>query len=849
MHCSASGAPLGDVRRSHSACCRSVSGDRSVGLLSSRCYDQTMQVLQNAAWMAFDEAMEQMQSAIRLKQIREQPIVRGRATVSLFEVAPEGDRPHPRLRMTFTEIDDPSPPPLPQPQNWPDATAFRTWLAAALADGSMIAGLDKPPAESPHYWQNALRSGRITALLEHARAAIEAHGAWSSAERNAAKYALAELGALAYAGIIQFDDEDTGTYWSFLHDQPFVHGFERLRESLPKVGTQAFALLPADEQASIRRQDAQITNHLDFLMRQKYALHGITENDIERSLGGFLIDRKTRSIASEDPATYGSLEPRHEVLRIDPASQHQHAGAWVMRTPQGLALRDGTPVEVADDQLHHTSVPQPQLTFERAPDHPQLRPGVRFDWDGDGWADQQPLDWISWAGHCDVKAVLEQIGLTMLGQPSVQEYRSDTGQVSELSRDLLLELLAGVTELGSVYQRLDGSGVIQLGIHEFGGARNDSLPDRLQFTGLGQGQHFRWPISREREAMQVTKIEQQGVPIELDVAFARCIADVDAVDFSKNPRYLGTVDDDYNLIDATGMIVSADVRISSFDVKGQLVHENRPLTIDLRPETKGRTFLGTHLDDPSVRELYRVYLDHDQPAIVAELWRWDQGSGKEVHVQQEDITLPLSSPLTTKLSREEGIDDPASFQALIQLALHRGQNICADTDYEAPVWNGVVTRMQVERVAVNESARVERWRVHFVARFGEATLGFMVRRASDGTPEAYCPVVDNAQPTPDFLWQDLPDIASKGKESGSWVVNQAMLEREIVKVRPDAKEQGGWYVEDDHVKHVFELLYTALAGYQHTIVHQNKRYVFEDAAAWTAAREQLDALRGQLSFQ
>jgi hypothetical protein len=273
------------------------------------------------------------------------------------------------------------------------------------------------------------------------------------------------------------------------------------------------------------------------------------------------------------------------------------------------------------------------------------------------------------------------------------------------------------------------------------------------------------------------------------------------------------------------------------------------LTIDLRPETKGRTFLGTHLDDPGVRELYRVYLDRDQPAVVAELWRWDQSTGKEVHVAQDDITLPLHSPLSTSLSREEGIDDPASFQALIHLALHLGQNICADTDFESPVWNGVVTRMQVERLAVNESARVERWRVHFEARFGEATLGFMVRRASDGTPEAYCPVGGNAEPTPDFLWQDLPDIASKGTEGGSWVVNQSMLEREIVKVRLDAQEQGGWYVEDDHVKNAFELLYTALAGYQHTIVHQNKRYVFQDAAAWTAAREQLDALRGQLSFE
>jgi hypothetical protein len=808
-----------------------------------------MNVQEDVAWTAFDQAMEQMEGAVRLKKIREEPIVHGRATITLFEVAPEGQRPHPRLRMAFTEIADPSPPSLPEPQDWPDAAAFRTWLAAALADDQLLAGLDSPPAESPHYWQNTLRSRRITALLEHARTAIDAIDAWSPTEHDAAKYALAELGALAYAGIIQFDDDKTGTYHSFLGDQPFVHIFELLREGLPQEGTQAFALLPAEQHAAIRRQHMQLTNHLDFLMRHKYAFKEIKEIDIEPGLGGFLIDRKTRQVASETPATYDSLDPRHEVLRIDPASDHEHAGAWIMRTQTGLALRDGTPVEVPDAQLQSTPVEQSQLTFERASDPAQLRKGVRFDWDNDGWVDKQPLEWIVWAGHCDVQAVLEQIGLTMPGHPSVHEYRSDTGLVSELSRDLLLELLAGVTEFGSVYERMDGSGAVQLGIQQFGGARNDSLPDRLQFAGLGPGQHFRWPISTEREALQVTKIEEQGVPLELDVAFARCLADVDAVDFSPNPRYLGTVDGDYNLIDATGMILSAKVRVSSFDGKGQLVHKDRVLTIDLSPETTGRTLLGTHLYDAAAREIIRVYLDHDQPAVVGELWRWDQNTGKEVHVLDGDLTLALVSPLSTTLSREMRIDDPASFQALIELALHRGQNICADTDFESPVWNGVVTRMQVERLAVNESARVEHWRVQFEARFGTATLAFMVRRASDGTPESYCPVGGANEASPDFLWQDLPDIASKGIQDGAWVVNQSMLAREIVQVRWEPQEQGGWYVEDDHVKNAFELLYAALAGYRHTIVHQNKRYVFEDQAAWILARGQLDALRGQLTFQ
>src|SRR5690606_4580489 len=102
------------------------------------------------------------------------------------------------------------------------------------------------------------------------------------------------------------------------------------------------------------------------------------------------------------------------------------------------------------------------------------------------------------------------------------------------------------------------------------------------------------------------------------------------------------------------------------------------------------------------------------------------------------------------------------------------------------------------------------------------------RRAKDGAAQEYCPVPIDNQSTPDFLWQELPDIASKGVEQGAWVVNQSMVERGIVEVRRAPDEQGGWYVHDEHVKNAFEILYAALAGYRFTIVHQNRRYVFED---------------------
>src|SRR5690606_32431274 len=116
------------------------------------------------------------------------------------------------------------------------------------------------------------------------------------------------------------------------------------------------------------------------------------------------------------------------------------------------------------------------------------------------------------------------------------------------------EMVASVMELGSVYRRADGTGHVQRGIQRFGGARNDSRPDRLQFQGLGQGKHFRWPLSGRQEAFRVTSIAWPGPDGELERAdmgtvFFRHLPDVEKLDFSPNPRFLKTVEGDYNLIE------------------------------------------------------------------------------------------------------------------------------------------------------------------------------------------------------------------------------------------------------------------------------------------------------------
>jgi hypothetical protein len=828
-------------------------------------------VVRNEALMAYQNAPETLDLGTRLKDVRDEPLrPGGRVVMTLFERV-RGGRPHPRMRFSFADVEDPRPPAhLFEPAAPPtSAGELRRMIGTAIEQhAEVLAARDldqgQAPAQSPHYWRNRIRVSRCAALLADVRGKVEAwlaEGTLPASERAACYRAVAELEDEAYAGPIVFDDADTGTYHSYGHDAPFVHYLERLLETLPAEGSEAMAVLHPAHRGAIRRQREQTQAHLDWLMRHKYAYEVIEEVDIEHTLGGFLIERGSRRIASEAPDS-DPLSPSYELVRIAPAAEHPRAGAWLYRAADGtLRDQDHAPVEVDADLLRSAAVDSEDLTFRRAPRDPHLRRGIRFDWDANGWVQQGPIEWVSWAGHCDIKAVLEQLGVTLTDEPRprVEEYRSDLRKTTVYDRDLLLEMVASSLELGSVYSRVDGTGRLRRGIHHFGGSRNDSRPDRLQFTGIAPGKSFRWPLGTRRELLHVTSIELPGgEKPDMGTVFFHHLPDLEQVTFTKNPLYLKTVEGDYNVIDASGARIEASIKVGSIDeTTGFPSLQDQRVVVDLRPGAdpgpSGRFFLGTHMDDPSERKLQRVYFEPAKHRIVAEMEQYELQGGKWKAERRpgEDVEVKLQSPIRCTLSREMKRDDPSQFTALLQLALRQAKNICADTDAEAAVWNGVVTRMDVQKVAGNAEARTERWQVDIKARFGEATLDYLVRRDERGEPEAYCPATSDRDwgSWPDFLWHDVPDVGSKGVENGDWVVNESMLERGIVSARVDESVAGGYYVDDEHVKNVFELVFAGLAGYTHTIVHENKRYGFKAAQPWKAAVEQLERLRSALVFE
>ncbi|MBC8072645.1 MAG: hypothetical protein IAG13_30275, partial [Deltaproteobacteria bacterium] len=707
-----------------------------------------------------------------------------------------------------------------------------------------------------HYQRNSVAAQRRLAFFENVRAALTkwiAEGDFPKRQRAAALRAIRELEDEAFIGVTAYDDHDIGTYHSYGKDEPFVHYLELLLGSLPVDGSEAMATLGADAQVSVRRQRKQLEAHLDALMRSKYAFAGtIAETDIENTVGGMLIDRETRMPVSVVPGG-DAFSPEYELLRIDPAAaEHAHAGAWVYRDAKGkLHLPEGLRVDVDDGHVLSARKRADQLTFMRAPGDPRLRDGIAFDWDGDGIVQGDRIEWVSWAGHCDVKGVTEALGLVLDDAPKLHEFRSDTLETQVYDRALLLEMVASIIELGSDYRSLDGTDEGQQGESAFGGARNDSRPDRLGFATASR-RTASWPADGDADSFRVTSIVlADGTRAELDQVFLRWSVVADELEFAANPSFVRTVDDDMGEIDVTGAKLGAAIEYYDFDRRsGALIRKASTVKLDLGARSGREVLLGTVVEDAEERRLQRVFYQPDGPELVFRGEQLVEGAGGwKVKRTGDDRRVALAASRKCTLAREQRRDDPQLYRALLDDALRRGRPICADTDAEAAVWNGLVTKLDVRKLGDNAEARVQHWRVEVTARFGKAALEYLLRRDAEGEPLEACPLPGKpGEQWPDFLWSELPDIASKALVARRWMVNTTMYDRGIVTVEPDRSVEGGFYVHDDHVKHVLELIYCALSEHRWTIVHDGKRYGFTSASKWKAAVAKLEKRRAALSF-
>ena len=821
-----------------------------------------MKVAGDAAQRAFLAALEST-GATRIKQVRTRPLEVGARTRLVLFVG-EGERSHPRMIATIPPATDPHAPPLVfDPEPIPrDAAALGAALREQLeAHAGVLAATDiaelDARAQGACYRRNSVRGQRHSRFFAAARKALARWvqaGHFAKRHRAAALRVIREHQDAALIGVTQYDDVDSGTYHSYGRDAPFVHYLEDILEHLPAEGTKAMARLQPAAQQSVRRQREQARAHLDAIMRSKYAFtSSVDERDVETSLGALLIDRETRQIVSIEPESDPAV-PRYELLRIDPAGSHRHAGAWVYRDEGGgLRLPDGKAVRVAAAGLRRVALEPEALSFARAPGDRRLRRGIAFDWDDDGVIATDVLDWVSWAGHCDVKAVMEALGLVLDDRPRVTEFRSDSGRTQVFDRALLLEMAASVIALGSDYQSIDGTYEGEAGERRFGGARNDAQPDRLVFRPRTGTRGVRWPATGLAASLRVTKLRfADGEQADLGTVFSRWVADVRGVDFAANPRHVRNLGGDEVEIDVTGAAIEAEATFAEIDRRGNIVVKLRRVRLDLGGSASAGVpvALGSVVTNAGERRISRYFYDPRGPALIRrDEWAEPSGRGWRVVVSADEHRTPLSRRGGCGLAREIRRDDPVMYQVLIDAALRQGQPICADTDAEAPVWNGLVTALALVLERENPAANVQLWRVDITARFGEEVLRYMVRRNAQGEAVDYCPVKPpRGKQWPDFLWSVLPDVASKAKIDGRWMVNRSMAEHGVVTVEPDRSVEGGFYVHDDHIKNLYELMFCALSEFRWTIVHDGKRYGFAQRERWAAACRRISTRSRALKF-
>lgn len=619
-------------------------------------------------------------------------------------------------------------------------------------------------------------------------------------EAKAARMAINHAYRDAFRGrTADFDRADTGTYWSYGHDAAFVHVFEKMLESLP--------------QNDPKRPFIQ--NQIDFIFGNKYAPHGsVDESDIEGSLELVCIDKKSRHVASMTPDSDGANTVRYEILK-DANGR--------------FAYRDGTQYfwEGGRTQLSDAEVrglqrtPVNQLTFRRAQPGEQLRNAFRYDWDKNRMINARSVD-TSWWGHCDIKALIETLLADMGKSRGVTEFRADTGKTTEFSRAMQLEALAALLNFDDVYT--SSMGTRRFGQTNFAGGRNDDRPTSMALTN-DRGRSFELPIRLDL----LSEKDKPGTLVDVGRAFNPKVADANNQSFTDNTAVkIDPSDPDTGTMEATGRKIGGTTDGYTFDDAGRPVEAKIRFEIDPTVTTGSKVLIGTELTDIAGRQLQRIYYNpaDKELSLVDTTFTLDNGR----YVAKEGRSQSLGKLTAVTLGKElRAGDDVQAKLGMLEEAVRTGRKIATDSDTGMQVWNGEIHAIRRSLEWRSPDGKWERESVTIDATFGSNKVGTFLHKLDDEGR-----IVDTMEinAAVDFYWADNPRIAPLISERGNWWVNRAMQDRGVIDTG------AGKMASLAAMQDLMDLVYLGLKAKNNaklfTIVHEGKRYVYEDEAAWKA---------------
>lgn len=667
--------------------------------------------------------------------------------------------------------------------------------------------------EESNFAYNNVTGRRIEKFYDETMGLISKTGL-RGADATAARKEINLSHADAFRGRdMKFDRADTGSYWSYGHDAPFVHVYEKMLDAMPA--------------GDPRR--ASIQNQIDFIFTHKYVPNGsVNENDGEKSLGLVAIDKQSRNVISIKPSTIDQTTPSYETIQINPSAGGEHAGKQVYwDNNQNKYFFQGTTTEVpADLHSNFKRSDVSEVVFRRADENEALRSNFKYDWDGNRMLNAENIN-TGWWGHCDIKAVMETIHTDMKGSAGVKEYRADTGKTTDYSRADLLEAMSSTLNFGGEYVEHGTGKTVSFGETQFGGARFDDRPDNIHLNVGGRYRSFNVRFE------SMTKPNSTEV-VDTNKSFAEYKAGEDGKSFAKNEEFMQKIQGDTHIIDGANRKIEARSEYYTVNESGQWVENKDKITID--PNADDKILLGTDIRSIGDRSLTRHYYNPKTKELSsADVTFKRNAEGKYVANEGTARTIGKSNGIL--LGRELQSGDDAEGKARISdAALRTGNSIATDSDKGQQVWNGAVYNIREEVAWRSEDGRFEKIDVYTDSVFGSGKSGTKMNELdAEGkvvrTFEEQAPV--------DFFWRDVPRVSPLIRENGKWYLNKSMVDRGIL----DLNNLNGSL---DAMRDLNDLLYLGINGKDSqkvfTIVHDGKRYVYNNEDAWKADVAKLEAL-------
>mgnify|MGYP000217848061 CR=1 FL=1 len=665
-----------------------------------------------------------------------------------------------------------------------------------------------PEGDRSDFAYNNIVGRRTEQLFDEVSALISKTGLRGD-DAKAARKAVNAAATDAYSGrSIAFDKADTGTYWSYGHDAAFTHVFEKMLASLPEGDP---------------KRDS-IQNQLDFVFTRKYVPNGsVDENDASNSLELMPIHQETRRPVSMTKGSANTNNVQYEMLKVPDNDGGPHAGKNVFREGDNYFV-EGSMAKLDDAtvaKLESTKVDNFQdVVFRRPKEQERPLDDFRFNWNQNRMIDNKHID-TGWWGHCDIKATMETILADMKGSAGVSEYRSDSDSTTEFSRADQLEALAALLNMGASYYVAGSRGMRQLGTTEFAGSRNDDRPTTMGLSTSRGKMNFQVRLSSISESGN----SDQNAGIQQ--AFGKKEIGTDGMSFSDNPDLLRVEQGDINFIDASKRKISGTTDGYTFNSRGQPVEDKVAFTYDPANPGTEKILIGSNLKDVNSRELTRYYLDPQTKEISEVPTKFVEENGK--YVAEEQTPKNLGKMTGMELGREmKAGDDVKSKLQMLEDAIKTGDKMATDSDTGMQVWNGEVHNIRLD-VTRSADGRFEKTDILVDATFGTGKAGTILRELDEsGNVIAVC----EKRAAVDFYWRDRPRVTPLTREGNNWLVNRSMYDRGVLELGNGLDASIGAMTD------LNDLIYLGLKAKDrqktYTIVHEGKRFVYDNKADWEA---------------